>query len=311
MMNALNQKLTACFTEILQAKPGWNRPTDEQFIQALAESVVTVGDVVKDGRGLAMLQTFVYDLQDLINADIFDRFNIEEDSSVKLTSKQRVVTPTPPSIVPVNLEKVFTWEDEPGLNQQSPLFKMGYTVAVDGPTTSKRRTILSQAFGEACLPGLVSEDEKNRWGAAHSAQRLYAMSKFLAWLCKFQGSDKHLARQYWVDDLGWLKKQYFRVSMRFSWPDVDVNKMPRKMRVPNTAFMSALTLSPELAAVVGASAMPRTEIVTQLWKYIKKNKLQDESNKRMINADAKLKKVFEKEQFTMFEMAGLIGKHVR
>jgi chromatin remodeling complex protein RSC6 len=75
--------------------------------------------------------------------------------------------------------------------------------------------------------------------------------------------------------------------------------------------MKALTPSPALAAVVGAAPLPRTEVVKQLWVYIKKNKLQDAINKRMINADAKLKEVFGKVQVSMFEMAGLIGKHLK
>ena len=75
--------------------------------------------------------------------------------------------------------------------------------------------------------------------------------------------------------------------------------------------MKALALSPALQAVVGAAALPRTEIVSKLWVYIKKNNLQDKVNKRMINADAKLKEVFGKAQVSMFEMAGLIGKHAK
>lgn len=75
--------------------------------------------------------------------------------------------------------------------------------------------------------------------------------------------------------------------------------------------MKPLTPSAALGAVVGAKAMPRTEVVKQLWAYIKKNKLQDGVNKRMINADAKLKDVFGKGQVSMFEMAGLIGKHLK
>ena len=84
-----------------------------------------------------------------------------------------------------------------------------------------------------------------------------------------------------------------------------------KKRTPNAAFMKALTLSKELAAVLGDKPLPRTEIVSKLWVYIKANKLQDSINKRMINADAKLKAVFGKAQVSMFEMAGLIGKHVK
>jgi chromatin remodeling complex protein RSC6 len=75
--------------------------------------------------------------------------------------------------------------------------------------------------------------------------------------------------------------------------------------------MKALTPSPALAAVVGASPLPRTEIISKLWVYIKAQKLQDSANKRMINADAKLKPIFGKDQVSMFEMAGLIGKHVQ
>ena len=86
---------------------------------------------------------------------------------------------------------------------------------------------------------------------------------------------------------------------------------PAKKRTPNAAFMKALTLSPALAAVLGDKPLPRTEIVSKLWVYIKANKLQDSINKRMINADAKLKAVFGKAQVSMFEMAGLIGKHVK
>lgn len=86
---------------------------------------------------------------------------------------------------------------------------------------------------------------------------------------------------------------------------------PAKKRTPNAAFMKALTLSPELAAVVGDKPLPRTEIVSKLWVYIKAKDLQDKVNKRMINADEKLRAVFGKAQVSMFEMAGLIGKHVK
>ncbi|MFT7324573.1 MAG: upstream activation factor subunit UAF30 [Rhodoferax sp.] len=86
---------------------------------------------------------------------------------------------------------------------------------------------------------------------------------------------------------------------------------PVAKRAVNAAFMKPLTPSAALAAVVGATPLPRTEVVKQLWVYIKKHKLQDEANKRNINADAKLKEVFGKAQVTMFEMAGLIGKHLK
>ena len=86
---------------------------------------------------------------------------------------------------------------------------------------------------------------------------------------------------------------------------------PAKKRTPNAAFMKALTPSPALAAVVGSGPLPRTEIISKLWVYIKANNLQDAANKRNINADAKLKELFGKPQVSMFELAGLIGKHVK
>ncbi|MFI0546304.1 MAG: SWIB/MDM2 domain-containing protein [Brachymonas sp.] len=82
-------------------------------------------------------------------------------------------------------------------------------------------------------------------------------------------------------------------------------------RTPNPAFMKALTPSADLAKVVGAKPLPRTEVVKQIWVYIKKHNLQDAANKRNINADAALLPVFGgKKQVSMFEMAGLLGKHL-
>ncbi|MEW6100286.1 MAG: SWIB/MDM2 domain-containing protein, partial [Pseudomonadota bacterium] len=69
--------------------------------------------------------------------------------------------------------------------------------------------------------------------------------------------------------------------------------------------------TPALAAVVGDKPLPRTEVTKKVWDYIKKNKLQDAQNKRMINADAKLKEIFRKDQVSMFEMTKLISGNLR
>jgi chromatin remodeling complex protein RSC6 len=85
----------------------------------------------------------------------------------------------------------------------------------------------------------------------------------------------------------------------------------KKTRKPNAAFMRPVTPSATLAAVVGAKAMPRTEVTKKLWAYIKKNGLQDKKNKRMINADAALKQVFGgKASVNMFAMTKLVSKHL-
>lgn len=83
------------------------------------------------------------------------------------------------------------------------------------------------------------------------------------------------------------------------------------MANPNSAFMKPMNISPELAAVVGKGPMPRSEVVKALWVYIKKNDLQDPKNKRNINADENLKKVFDgKAMVNMFEMTKLVSKHL-
>jgi upstream activation factor subunit UAF30 len=86
----------------------------------------------------------------------------------------------------------------------------------------------------------------------------------------------------------------------------------KSARKPNAAFMAPLTPSPALAAVVGSKGIPRTQIIKKIWDYIKKNKLQDNKNRRMINADEKLKVVFGgKGQVSMFELAKIVNKHVK
>jgi chromatin remodeling complex protein RSC6 len=89
-------------------------------------------------------------------------------------------------------------------------------------------------------------------------------------------------------------------------------KKPAAKRKPNAAFMKPMTPSGTLAAVVGNNPMPRTEVTSKLWGYIKKNNLQDKTNKRMINADDKLREVFGgKKQVSMFEMTKLVAKHLK
>ncbi|MEE2744738.1 MAG: SWIB/MDM2 domain-containing protein [Bdellovibrionota bacterium] len=88
-------------------------------------------------------------------------------------------------------------------------------------------------------------------------------------------------------------------------------KKKASKRKPNEAFMKPMTPSKELAAVVGEKAIPRTQVIKKIWDYIKKNNLQNPKNKRNILADTKLKPIFKgKSEVTMFELAGLIGKHL-
>ena len=90
------------------------------------------------------------------------------------------------------------------------------------------------------------------------------------------------------------------------------SKAKKSGRKPNLAFMKPLSPSSTLAAVVGSSPLPRTEVTKKLWAYIKRNGLQDKANRRMINADDKLRAVFGgKSQVSMFDMTKLVSNHLR
>ena len=89
-------------------------------------------------------------------------------------------------------------------------------------------------------------------------------------------------------------------------------KKPAAKRKPNAAFMKAMQPSATLAAVIGSNPMPRTEVTKKIWDYIKKNKLQDAINRRLINADEKLRAVFGgKGKVSMFEMTKLVSNHLK
>lgn len=103
-----------------------------------------------------------------------------------------------------------------------------------------------------------------------------------------------------------------KVAAKKAAPKAKVAKAkPATKRKANPAFMRPLTPSMALSAIVGTSALPRTEVVKKLWAYIKKNNLQDPKNKRNIKADDKLKPVFAgKAIVSMFEMTKLVSKHL-
>ncbi|MBI5775795.1 MAG: SWIB/MDM2 domain-containing protein [Nitrospirae bacterium] len=88
--------------------------------------------------------------------------------------------------------------------------------------------------------------------------------------------------------------------------------MAKSKRKPSAAFMKPMTPSANLGAVIGSKAMPRTEVTKKIWQYIKRHKLQDKKNKRMINADEALKAVFGgKKQVSMFEMTKLVSRQLK
>jgi chromatin remodeling complex protein RSC6 len=96
-----------------------------------------------------------------------------------------------------------------------------------------------------------------------------------------------------------------------SKPAAKTGAAKKSTRKPNAAFMAPLAVNAQLAEVVGNKPLPRTEIVKKMWEYIKKNNLQDKENKRMINADDKLKVLFGgKQQVSMFELAKVVNNNL-
>jgi len=101
-------------------------------------------------------------------------------------------------------------------------------------------------------------------------------------------------------------------SAKKAAPKKAAKKKSGVKRKPNAAFMKPMTPTATLAAVIGSSPMPRTEVTKKLWAYIKRNSLQDSKNRRNINADDKLQDVFGgKKQVSMFEMTKLVSRHLK
>lgn len=110
-----------------------------------------------------------------------------------------------------------------------------------------------------------------------------------------------------------LSARYLREALNLLGVDLSKPKKVAKTKTTTNGvlpWMRPLQPSAALAAITGSIAQPRTMIVGKLWSYIKKHKLQDAVNKRMVNCDKKMQKIFGKDSVSMFEMAGLLGKHL-
>ena len=106
------------------------------------------------------------------------------------------------------------------------------------------------------------------------------------------------------------KKAAKKVAKKAAKKVVKKAAKKKSARKPNAAFMAPLTPSAALADVIGSKPVPRTQMIKKIWEYIKKNNLQDKKNRRMINADAKLKTLFGKNQVSMFDLAVIVNKNI-
>jgi chromatin remodeling complex protein RSC6 len=107
------------------------------------------------------------------------------------------------------------------------------------------------------------------------------------------------------------KKKVAKKATKKKAPKKVKKVKPKVKRKPNPAFMAPMAPDAVLGAVVGDKPMPRTEITKRLWDYIKKHNLQDKVNRRMINADDNLRRLFGKGVVSMFEMNKLLQAHLK
>jgi upstream activation factor subunit UAF30 len=123
-----------------------------------------------------------------------------------------------------------------------------------------------------------------------------------------------MARKMPLKKLIFQRRKSFSSEVRLATKNLMATKAPKKTtskRKPNAAFLKPVTPDEKLAAVVGSKPLPRTEIVSKLWVYIKKNNLQDKKVKTQINGDDTLKAIFDgKKSVTMFEMNKYVSKHL-
>lgn len=200
------------------------------------------------------------------------------------------------------------WDDsEVDWAHESVLRQAGYSASATGPTEYDRRIILTKIFESSWLLGIESSEQRSRWGARKSARRLHAISHFLGWLINLQGSEKPAAREKWVADLKWLKKEFYDKTMSFSWPSLtqkptESTKLnpsaawpfeTKKSTISNRTFQSNTQLKllyprHALGMIIGHDPKPSVKsAVDEIRKYIKSNNLM-RSGTNLIENDAKM-----------------------
>ncbi len=193
--------------------------------------------------------------------------------------------------------------------EETPLLKLGYHAGrTRSLSLTTRHGLLAEAFsGE--LPFAESDEYMDEWGAPGTRKRLRRIAWHLAFLIRNRRGNpsQKYAVEDWEMDLEWLRGKYYKSIMRFSWPG------SHGAYTENSgSFGKRVTPLGALAEIVGATAIPRTEVTKKLWAYIKKHGLQDSKNKRMINADQKLRKVFSgKAKVSMFDLPKFVSQMLK
>ena len=163
--------------------------------------------------------------------------------------------------------------------------------------------------GKIMFDGTVDKDGQRHTDLGIELEERDIIELFNILIRRYQGKIVELARE--LRELKTELKATRRTAQKESVPKKAGPKKAKVKRKPNPSFMKPLQPSGALAAIVGGKAIPRTQVVKKLWEYIRKHGLQDSENKRMINADNRLKAVFDgKRQVSMFDMTKLVNKHL-
>ena len=205
---------------------------------------------------------------------------------------------------------------------ESVLKQLGYNASANGPLEEERRKILTQAFQSQYLPGIESQDQKNRWGSSKSAKRLHAISHFLGWLINLQGSERPGAKEKWVSDLSWLRNEYFSRTMQFSWPVITNRKTNEKSPATSPIRQSSSkSIEPKkvkgmlvpkhaLAAMIGhKTRYSLSEALDALHEYIDNNGL-SRLGSPFINSDSKMFALTGQKNFMKQDLYGIVEKNL-
>jgi len=205
---------------------------------------------------------------------------------------------------------------------ESVLKQLGYNASANGPLEVERRRILSHAFESQYLPGIESQDQKNRWGPSKSAKRLHAISHFLGWLINLQGTERPLAKEKWVSDLSWLRNEYFSRTMQFTWPVITNRKSNEKSSSKSSTRQSSSELiEPKrvksmlvpkhaLAAMIGhKTRYSLSEALDSLNEYIERNSL-SRLGSPFINSDSKMFALTGQKIIMKQDLYGIVEKNL-
>lgn len=312
------KELIDFFEQMVRPDRNWPGIKNDDLIGGIVEAVQNASKKIPDGMGIGLIHGLAYAALDAAHASISDEPKSVNQAS--LYSKRSENQPLGASSknnesdygsAGNGVEEDAMHRGVEDLEAVSPLRAMGYTVAEGSLTERQRRNILRKAITQETLdPGDTAQSD-HRWGRGHTSDRLRAIASHLFWLARFQGTEKPGAKERWLSDIDWLRKSYSDLAAEINWKSFSAEKLESGRRVPSAAFMAPLTPSPSLAAIVGREPISRVEVTKKIWDYIKRHRLQDGVNKRTINADKKLLKIFGKRQVNLFEMTQLVSDHLR